>query len=77
MDEKVSPSDLVGAHEIAERIGLAFPNIVHSWKRRLKDFPKPIALLSMGHIWNWKEVEDWAITTKRLKKDETPLTYDV
>ena len=77
MYEKVSPSDLVGTHEIAERIGRAFPSIVRAWKRRHKDFPKPIATLSMGKIWNWKEVEDWAITTKRLKKDETSLSYDV
>ena len=77
MDEKVSPSDLVGANEISERLGLAFPNIVHAWKRRHQNFPRPIATLSMGNIWNWKDVEDWAITTKRLKKDETPLTYDV
>jgi len=77
MYEKVSPSDLVGTHEIAERIGRAFPSIVRAWKRRHKDFPKPIATLSMGNIWNWKEVEDWAIRTKRLEKDQTPLTYDV
>ena len=54
MAEKINPTDLVGAHEIAERLDVAFPNIVHSWKRRLKDFPKPIAILSMGNIWNWK-----------------------
>jgi predicted DNA-binding transcriptional regulator AlpA len=67
MTEKINPIDLVGANEIADRLGLAFPNIVHSWKRRLKDFPKPIAILSMGNIWNWKEVESWAKKTKRLK----------
>jgi len=65
-------SDLVGAHEIAERLNLAFPNIVHAWKNRLKDFPKPIALLSMGHIWDWKEIKKWAIKTNRLKRGATP-----
>ena len=67
MAEKINPTDLVGAHEIAERLGVAFPNIGHSWKRRLKDFPKPIVILSMGNIWNWKEVDAWAKKTTRLK----------
>jgi predicted DNA-binding transcriptional regulator AlpA len=67
MADEINPSDLVGAHEIAERLGLAFPNIVHSWKRRLKHFPRPIAILSMGNIWDWNEVEAWARKTNRIK----------
>jgi len=67
MTEKIHPSELVGAHEIAERLGVAFPQLIHEWKKRHKDFPKPIAILSMGNIWNWKEVEAWARKTKRLK----------
>jgi putative ABC transport system ATP-binding protein len=46
------------AKEILSQVGLA---------ERLKHFPKPIAVLSMGNIWNWKEVEAWARKTKRLK----------
>jgi hypothetical protein len=67
MTERVRPSDLVGANEIADRLQVAFPQMVHEWKRRHKDFPKPIASLSMGLIWDWSEVEAWARKTKRLK----------
>lgn len=70
MNNKLKPDDLVGTCEIAKRIGCAFPNIVHQWRRRHKDFPKPIATLSMGNIWDWKEVEDWAVKTKRLTERE-------
>lgn len=71
MHDKLRPDDLVGAHEIAERLGLAFPNIVHAWKHRHKDFPKPIAILSMGNIWNWNEVKNWSIKTNRLTEKVT------
>jgi hypothetical protein len=67
MQKKVSPEDLVGAHEIAERTGLAFPNLVHTWRRRHEDFPKPIAELHAGLIWNWLEVKKWLETTNRIE----------
>lgn len=56
----VDPKNLVGAHEIAERLGLAFPNSVHSWRRRHKDFPEPVAKLSVGLIWDWAQVKEWS-----------------
>jgi predicted DNA-binding transcriptional regulator AlpA len=63
----VNPNDIVGAKEIAERIGRSHTTIVHSWHRRLKHFPRPIAVISAGKLWDWKEIEAWAKKTKRLK----------
>jgi predicted DNA-binding transcriptional regulator AlpA len=63
----VEPKDIVGAREIAKRLGRAHSTIVHSWHRRLKDFPKPITVISAGKLWDWKEIEAWAKKTKRLK----------
>jgi len=60
-------SDLVGAAEIAERLGLTHVTSVHSWRRRYGDFPEPIAELKMGLLWRWSEVEPWARKTGRLK----------
>ncbi len=68
MAKFVRPEDLVGAHEIAERLGLAFPNLVHTWRRRHKNFPAPIRSLEAGLIWDWREVEQWLRTTGRLEK---------
>jgi len=67
MTEKIHPTDLVGAYEIAERLGVAFPQMVHEWRRRHPGFPKPIVQLQMGMIWDWKDIEVWARRTKRLK----------
>jgi len=63
----VEPGDLVGAAEIAERLGLTHVPSVHAWRRRYKDFPKPIAELKMGLLWRWSDVEVWARKTGRFR----------
>lgn len=57
---------LVGTAEIAERLGMASPEIVLTWRRRYPDFPQPIAKLQIGMVFNWPEVERWAKATGRL-----------
>ena len=62
-------TDLVGATEIAQRLGVSRPQVVYTWRRRLsgdKAFPAPIAELSMGLVWAWSDVEAWARRTGRL-----------
>lgn len=58
---------LVGTAEIAERLGIGSPEVIHAWRRRHADFPAPVAHLKIGYIWNWREVERWAKATGRLK----------
>jgi hypothetical protein len=58
--------DLVGAAEIAERLGVARPQVVHEWRRRYADFPVQVAELSMGLVWSWTEIAAWARRTQRL-----------
>jgi hypothetical protein len=62
----IRAEDLVGAGEIAERLGLASASLVHDWTRRYDDFPTPIARLKSGKIWLWPEVKSWATETGRL-----------
>jgi predicted DNA-binding transcriptional regulator AlpA len=64
--KKVDVDDLVGAHEIAQRIGVARPQVIHEWRRRHSDFPEPIATLKTALIWDWVEVQRWAAMTGRL-----------
>ncbi len=66
MGKKVDVDDLVGAHEIAQRLGVARPQVVHEWRRRHADFPDPIATLKTALIWDWAEVEVWALRTDRI-----------
>ena len=66
MGKKVDVDDLVGAHEIAQRLGVARPQVIHEWRRRHRDFPAPVATLKTALIWDWSEVKTWARTTRRL-----------
>jgi chromosome partitioning protein len=58
--------DLVGTVEIAERLGLAYPETVHNWRKRYEDFPEPIATVSGTLVWEWADVEAWARATGRV-----------
>lgn len=66
MGRRIDVDHLVGAAEIAERLGAARPQVVHEWRRRYEDFPEPVAQLRQALVWNWPEVERWAKTTGRL-----------
>lgn len=57
---------LVGAAEIAERIGVKRPQVVHDWRRRYADFPEPVAQLRQALVWAWPDVQAWARRTGRL-----------
>lgn len=59
--------NLVGAAEIAERLGVRRPQVVHDWRRRYPEFPQPVARLRQALIWNWPEIERWARASGRLK----------
>jgi predicted DNA-binding transcriptional regulator AlpA len=63
---KVDVVDLVGAAEIADRLGIARQS-VHQLARRHADFPQPVATLRQAMVWNWPDVERWARATGRLR----------
>ena len=65
MGRKLDVDDLVGAAEIAERLGLAQVQTVHTWRRRYEDFPEPVARLKQALIWSWPDVDRWARDTGR------------
>jgi predicted DNA-binding transcriptional regulator AlpA len=62
----VDADDLVGAAEVAERLDVSRPQVVHMWRRRHPEFPAPVAQLAMGLVWAWPDVERWARGTGRL-----------
>jgi hypothetical protein len=66
MERKVRVSDLVGASEIARRLGAASPQTIHSWHRRYSDFPAPITQLERALVWSWPDVQRWARRTGRI-----------
>ncbi len=60
----IDPDDIVGASEIADRLGVS-SSVVHDWQRRYDDFPGPLRRLRMGLLWSWPEVLAWARSTGR------------
>lgn len=51
-------SDIVGLQEIARALNVN-RETVWAWTKRYPDFPKPIATLRMGRIWNFATVCKW------------------
>jgi hypothetical protein len=66
MGRRLDVDELVGATEIAERLGLAQPQTVHSWRQRYPDFPSPVVTLKQALVWYWPDVARWARRTRRL-----------
>lgn len=66
MPDAVDPEKLVTTAEIAERLGLAHSETVHSWRRRQIGFPEPAVERGRTLLWNWPDVERWARATGRL-----------
>lgn len=52
------PHDLVGVKEIANVTGVS-PQAVINWTDRYEDFPKPLATLRMGRVWDYRDVAVW------------------
>lgn len=67
MGRRVDIDKLVGAEEIAERLGLSSHARVHEIRRRKPDFPAPIVTLKRAMVWYWPDVERWARKTGRLR----------
>lgn len=52
------PADLVSVSEIAARTGRSV-HTIQSWRRRYRDFPRPLVRLAAGPVWAWPAVSHW------------------
>lgn len=64
---RVDADQLVGATDIAERLGLARSQDVHHLRRRDPTFPEPVTVLGGGprkgiYVWAWPDIARWART---------------
>ena len=57
---------LVGAEEIAERLGLPRYQRVHELRARDETFPEPVARLKRAMLWYWPDIERWAKSSGRF-----------
>jgi len=58
------PEDLVGSAEIAEMLGVV-RQYIHQLQQEDPTFPKPVATLSAGRIWDRADIVEWARATGR------------
>lgn len=71
MERRVHASDLVGAAELAELLGLSHAQSLHTLRKRHEAFPAPVTTLKGGAmIWLWSEVRAWAIATGRMENPD-------
>lgn len=68
MGRKVDVDQLVGALEVAQRMGSTRRALVTDWQRRHDDFPAPVVKLSAGSVWVWADVEKWAVKKGLMEK---------
>ena len=71
MGRKVNVDELVGAYDIAQRLGLRNPENIHYYNRNDETFPRPVAAIGgptlKTLVWLWPEVEAWAWGKKRFR----------
>lgn len=56
--QAIEPQHLVGVNEIAALYGVD-ESAVRRWRRDLDGFPQPVRMLSMGHIFDLRQVAAW------------------
>lgn len=54
----VAPENLVGMAEISDRLGVS-RSLPGMWRQRYPSFPKPIAELRAGAVFDFTEVRTW------------------
>jgi hypothetical protein len=64
--KKIDLDYLVGAAEIAQRLNVKRPHLIHDWRRRYPDSPKPIVELTGILLWDWRDIATWAKATQRI-----------
>lgn len=66
--------NLLGATDLADRLGFEFPQSIHNLRRRHPSFPAPCATINgTQQVWDWPEVEAWAIANGRMNKSGEPI----
>lgn len=66
---------LVGPYEIAHLAGVSRQAVI-SWRRRYPSFPRPLAELHAGPVFDWADIEAW-LDSRRTPMFEAEPTLEV
>jgi hypothetical protein len=61
--------ELMGIFEIAQAAGVT-PQAVSNWVTRKPDFPKPLAVLASGAVWDGGVIRAWLTRRQLVSKDD-------
>lgn len=64
-------AEIVGPHEIAERLQVEL-GTVHQWRKRLL-MPAPQRVISKVPLWSWAEILGWALETGRAAVEHVEI----
>lgn len=71
----MNKSILVGIHEIAEMAEVSASAVIN-WRKRLKDFPKPITELKSGPVFHRDEIQFWLANRESPTNTESEQFYE-
>ena len=66
MRKKIDLDYLVGAAEIVQCLNIKRPHLIHDWRRRYLEFPKPIVELTGILPWDQQNIERWAAKSQGI-----------
>ncbi len=76
MGRRVDVDQLVGAREIAERLGFKRTQVVHYFLRSDDSFPPPVFSVTEAQggarVWYWPDIKRWARRTGRWPGPDRP-----
>lgn len=58
---KMHGDGLLGLHETAEVVGVSKHRLGNWIRRKKMQFPKPLATLKMGPVWNMRLIMEWRL----------------
>lgn len=64
------PTPVVAAAEVAAMLGLSRQRVTQLTAKA--DFPRPLTTLTVGKVWSYDEVRDWAERTGRPVRPISP-----
>ncbi len=66
MGKTIDLDYLEGTADIAQRLNVKRSHLIHDWRRRNPEVPKPIVELTGILLWDWQDFERWARDSGRI-----------
>ena len=62
------PPELMGTAEVAAHLGVSRQRVLQLLAQEHSGFPQPVAVLSMGKVWDGRQVREWSRRHQRPRR---------